>query len=82
MTVPAIPAMPQLISANNSPRGEPHQIRADQERRLDMADKDVHRGAEAERAADPDRAAGNNPGGRLARCAATHPSRTAGWRAR
>jgi hypothetical protein len=54
MTVPAIPAMPQLISANNSPRAHAQQVGADQQRRLDMADKDVHRRAEAERPADPD----------------------------
>jgi hypothetical protein len=35
---------------------EPHQIGADQERRFDMTDKDVNRGTEAERPADPDRA--------------------------
>ena len=40
---------------------EPHQIGADQQRRLDMADKDMHRRAEAQRPADPDRAA-QHPG--------------------
>ena len=56
MTVPAIPAMPQLISANSSPRSSFAQIGPDQQRRLDMPDKDMHRRAEAERPADPDRA--------------------------
>jgi hypothetical protein len=46
--------MPQLISANNSPR-EPHQIGANQQRLFDMTDKDVDRGTEAERPSEPDR---------------------------
>jgi hypothetical protein len=56
--------MPQLISANNSPRAHAQQVGADQQRRLDMADKDVHRRAEAERPADAD-GPPQHPGERL-----------------
>ena len=55
MTVPAMPAMPQLISANSSPRDMRREIGPDQQRRLDHADEDMHGRADAQRPADAER---------------------------
>ena len=54
--MPAIPAMPQLISANNFAARHGRQVRPHDQRRFHHADEDVRRRADAERPADAERA--------------------------
>ena len=55
-TVPAMPAMPPVITTNSSLRDSLREIRPDEQRRFDMADEDVGGGREPDRAADAHRA--------------------------
>ena len=51
-----MPAMPPVITTNNSLRVRLRQIGPDEQRRLDHAEEDVGRGREPDRAADAERA--------------------------